>query len=222
MKKIRLTMLVMAAVAAIAGPAANACGDKEHVKSMVIPVETITVLPAVIDGSASCAIGPTKFDVTTNPTMIIRELPAVVPAPSCEVIEPGQLVIKEQRYVMPASTTIERTQLLVVPGAGADAGSGAGLDLLSLRGPNFQKRLANMMDQIALGESRGWLTSSEAAALKSEGAGYAADELAARTDGYSMGEITDLERKLTAFNITISHELNDNEGSVASNLSPNL
>lgn len=224
MRKITLSMLVMAAVATIAGPAVNACGEKEKVQSVVIPAEETTViqtLPAVVDEKAQCIIGPTRFDVTTNPTTLIRELPVVVPAPSCEVIEPGSLVIKEQRYVLPSSTT--KTQLLVVPSADAGAGAGVGgsasLDL-SMRGPNFPLRLANMMDQINLGESRGWLTSSEASALKSEHASYVADEAAAGADGYSRAEIDDLERKLTAFNITINHELNDGEGSIARQ--PNL
>lgn len=225
MNRVKVTMLVMAAVAAVAGPAALAC-NHEKVQSIVVPAEETTViqtLPAVVNEKASCIIGPTKFEVTAQPTTLIRELPVVVPAPSCEVIEPGSLVIKEQRYVLPQKTT--RTELLIVPNddglgsAGLGSGSSASLEL-SLAGPNFAKRLANMLGQINLGESRGWLTSDETAMLKSKQSSLVSQLSSESADGMSRDEIDSMERQLTAFNIEINHELNDAEGSVAAQ--PNL
>ncbi|MFN8658212.1 MAG: hypothetical protein U0105_17895 [Candidatus Obscuribacterales bacterium] len=222
MNRVKVTMLVMAAVAAVAGPAALAC-NHEKVQSIVVPAEETTViqtLPVVVGEPGTCFVGPTKFEVTAQPTTLIRTLPAVVPAPSCEVIEPGSLVIKEQRYAEPVQSTSTRTQLLIVPnGDASGSASSASVDI-SLKGPNFAQRLANMLDQINLGESRGWLTSDETSMLKSKQASLASEEVAARTDGYSRTEIDNLERELTAFNIEINHEMNDAEGSVAAQ--PNL
>lgn len=158
-------------------------------------------LAMVVSASAGTAVNAcgdhvkTQSIVVPAETMTIQTFPAVV-VPASEVLLPQTTT----------TTTVTRTKSIIVP-TDLSSSSSVTMDSTMFMGPSFEKRLANMLDQINMGESRGWINSAEASALRSEHASYKSDELAAKADGFSRMEIDDLERKLTAFNITIHHAL---------------
>lgn len=92
-------------------------------------------------------------------------------------------------------------------------------DRLSLReaflGLNPMDRLSDMMDQVSLGSTRGWLTADEVGTLNAERDRIAAMINSSAPGGLTMSEINQIEVALTTFNQTIASEVNDMEGSIA-------
>jgi hypothetical protein len=127
-------------------------------------------------------------------TSSVQTLPAVV-APAC-----GTVVVPTTE-VQTVAPLVERTELMVSPAPSLSLGT-------MILGLNHQDRLHDMMDQVDLGASRGWLSGDQVTALRAEHDRLMSLIRDRQSDGLTMDEVNDIELQLNVFSQTIVGNLN--------------
>ena len=64
-----------------------------------------------------------------------------------------------------------------------------------------------MTEQLDKGLRNGWVTSDRASELRSQLADLQSEEVRVRTNGYLKADCDSIEKRLTGFNIELSHSL---------------
>jgi len=73
--------------------------------------------------------------------------------------------------------------------------------------PEYGKRIRLMTEQLDKGLRNGWVTSDRASELRSQLADLQSEEVRVRTNGYLKADCDSIEKRLTGFNIELSHSL---------------
>lgn len=185
----------------------------KHEMIRTVPTSpTVRTLPVVIERTTESTVmdAPTTFMPTTIIEAPAVVAPSTVVVPSATVIETPTFITSPQ-VVAPIETTTTVTKSI-------------SFDPLSLSdtvlGLNHMDRLTDMMDQVALGQSNGSLTTDAVTSLHAE-----RDRIRDLINSHSPGgmttdEINSVELALNELNQRIAHEMSGMVRPIASFGSP--
>ena len=169
----------------------------EAVEPSAMVVPHVITAPAVVAPSATF-VTPTVVEMpaVVAPTTVI-ETPAVV-APTTVIETPA--VVTTPPVVLPSATTTTTTETRSIS-----------FDPLTLHdtviGLNHMDRLTDMMDQVALGQTNGSLSSDSVTAINAERDRIRDMINSHSTGGMTMDEISSIELALNELNQRIAHSM---------------